>query len=249
MLMFLLIFEMIIICIIVLCHIMIEQKFNEIEKSTQIYTNKRAYRTKQSVAFIEDVIKRYQKYVSKKNQEPDLYSMIKSSLLKEYIGKFTFIGVSNVANKGKYIMWGIIILEVFIGFINNEVTSVQGIIVIISSLLLTIGIEIFIIIKAVEEKKEAIIILVEDYVLNMFPLQINTQIEIRNNTENGTLEDRQISEMISLKKSEEKDFSTVLVKGQNKKSQEKEINTIKRNIKKTLTEQDIAKFINNLSDL
>ena len=204
MLIFLLLFEIAIIFIIVLCHMMLEKKYKEIEKSIQIYTSKRAYRTKQSVAFIADILDRHEKYVNEEDQVTDLYSMIKSSLLKEYIGKFTFIGVNNVANKAKYIMWGIIILEMAIGFINNINTSLEGIIVIISSILLAIGVEIFIIVKALEEKKEAMIVLVEDYILNTYPLQTNNKTKVSNNKDERMLEEGQAKELILLKKAQKK---------------------------------------------
>ncbi len=249
MLIFLLLFEIAIIFIIVLCHIMLEKKYQEIEKSTQIYTSKRAYRTKRSIAFIADILKRYQKYISEEHQVPDLYSMIKSSLLKEYIGKFTFIGVNNVANKAKYIMWGIIVLEMAIGFINNITTSLEGIIVIISSILLAIGVEIFVIVKALEEKKEAMVVLVEDYILNTYPLQTNNQTKVNNSKEDKILEQEQVKELILLTKAQKIDFSNELVKNQNRKRQEKGISNSKENSKERLTEKDIVRFINNLSNL
>lgn len=248
MLIFLLLFEIAIIFIIVLCHMMLEKKYKEIEKSIQIYTSKRAYRTKQSVAFIADILDRHEKYVNEEDQVTDLYSMIKSSLLKEYIGKFTFIGVNNVANKAKYIMWGIIILEMAIGFINNINTSLEGIIVIISSILLAIGVEIFIIVKALEEKKEAMIVLVEDYILNTYPLQTNNKTKVSNNKDERMLEEGQAKELILLKKAQKKDFDTKPIKNCNKKKQEKEISVPQVKSKERLTEKDIAMFINHLSD-
>lgn len=249
MLVFLLLFEIAIILIIVLCHIMLEQKYKLIEKSTHIYTNKRAYRTQQSVAFVDDILKRYHQCSSQGNEALDLYSMIKSSLVKEYIGKFTFIGINNVAHKAKYIMWGIIALEMAIGYINNVATSLEGIVVIISSILLAIGVEIFILIKALEEKKEATIVLLEDYILNEYPLQVNKRVKNDHTKERKVLEEGQVKEIILLAKVQKKTSSPIALDNQKGKKEEKEDSSIKIASKEKLTEEDIIGFINNLNNL
>ena len=246
MLIFLLLFEIAIIFIIVLCHLMIERKYKEIERGTYIYTDKRAYRTKQSVAFVDDILKRYQQYTNAEDTDPDLYSMIKSSLLKEYIGKFTFIGVNNVANKAKYIMWGIITLELTIACINNIATSLEGIVISISSILLAIGVEIFTIVRALEEKKEATIVLVEDYILNTYPLQKNKQVT-GNDVSSVELEEGPAKEHSLLAKDQKKNISAMPLSTQQEENIEKKVGNQKERIKKQLTEKDIAKFINNLS--
>ena len=249
MLLFLLLFEIGIVLIIILSHIMLEKKYKEVEKSIQIYTSRRAYRTKQSIAFIDDIIKRHIEFVEQKNESPDLYSMIKSSLLREHIGKFTFIGVNNIAHKAKYIMWGIIVLEITIGCINNVAISLEGIVVIISSILLAIGVEIFIIIKALEEKKEATIVLVEDYILNAYPLQANKQTKTNNSKEQKSLEEGQAKELILLTKVQNKNSYSIVSENQKSNKREKKVSSGKSNLKEGLTEEDIIKFITNLNNL
>ena len=172
--------------------------------------------------------------------------MIKSSLLKEYIGKFTFIGVNNVANKAKYIMWGIITLERTIACINNIATSVEGIVISISSILLAIGVEIFTIVRALEEKKEATIVLVEDYILNTYPLQKNKQV-IGNDVSSVELEEGPAKEHSLLGEDQKKNISAMPLSTQQEENIEKKVGNQKERIKKQLTEKDIAKFINNLS--
>ena len=245
MLLFLLVFELILISVTVLCHIMIEKKYKEIERGASIYTDKRAYRTQSSVAFMDHILKRYQEYAMEEGEVPDLYSMIKANLLKEYIGKFTFIGVNNVANKAKYIMWGIIALELVIALINNITTSLEGIFVIASSILLTLGIEIYTIVKALEEKKEATIVLVEDYILNTYPLQINKQMNKQMKLYTSNKE-----KIVVEKITKEKGYAETT----QKEDSQKELVKTKKNDKKrkkkgemALTEKDIAKFIKNLN--
>lgn len=245
MLIFLLVFEVVIISITVLCHIMIEKKYKEIERGASIYTDKRAYRTQSSVAFMDYVLKRYQEYTIEEGGVPDLYSMIKVNLLKEYIGKFTFIGVNNVANKAKYIMWGIIALELVIALFNNIATSLEGIFVIVSSILLTIGIEIYTIVKALEEKKEATIVLVEDYILNTYPLQMNKQINKQMKLHTSKKE-KIVVEKITKgndypEKTQKEGSQIELVKSKKNDKKRKEKG------EKALTEKDIAQFINNLN--
>ncbi len=249
MLVFLLIFEIVIAFSIVLSHIMIGEKYKEIEKSTQFYMDKRTYRTEKRIAFTDDVIKKYLRFIEQRDELPDLYSMLKSSLLRSSIGKFTFIGVNNVANKAKYIMWGVIMLEMAIGFMNNTVTSLEGIIVIISSMLLAIGMEIFIIVKALEEKKEAIIVLVEDYVLNAYPLQTNKQEKVANMKEDKVLEEGQAKQLILLTQSQRVNSSTVLVEDQKRERKERKSDNIEVKQTEGLTEKDIIRFINNLNNL
>ena len=247
MLIFLLVFEVILISITVLCHIMIEKKYKEIERGASIYTDKRAYRTQSSVAFLDHVLKRYQEYTIEKGEVPDLYSMIKANLLREYIGKFTFVGVNNVANKAKYIMWGIIILEFAIALMNSITTSLEGIFVIASSILLAIGIEIYTIVKALEEKKEATIVLVEDYILNTYPLQMNKQINKQTKLHTSNKEKIVVETIIKgngyAEETQKEDSQKELVK--NKKNDKKR----KGKGEMELTEKDIAQFIKNLNKL
>ena len=241
MLIFLLVFEVIIISITVLCHIMIEKKHKEIERGASIYTDKRAYRTQSSVAFMDHVLKRYQEYTIEEGDVPDLYSMIKANLLKENIGKFTFIGVNNVANKAKYIMWGIVALELVIALFNNTTTSLEGIFVITSSILLAIGIEIYTIVKALEEKREATIVLVEDYILNTYPLQMNKQMKLHTSNKEKEAVEKATKEKVFLEKSQKEDSYKEVIK--NKKNEKKK----KEKGEMALTEKDIAQFINNLN--
>lgn len=247
MLLFLLIFELIIIVIITLSHKMLQKKYTEIEKSTYIYTNKRAYRTQKSVVFIDNIVKRYLGYIDKENEAPDLYSMIKSSLLKEYIGKFPFIAVNNVAHKAKHIMWGIVVLEMAIAYINNVATSLEGIVVIISSILLTIGIEIFIVINALEEKKETTIVFLEDYILNAYPLQMNNIVKSSHIKEEENSEENATKKLILL---EENKIKESRLKVDDKQKSVGDGNNKKRtNLEEGLTEKDIIEFIKHLNKI
>lgn len=253
MLICLLIFELMMIVVITLSHKMLQKKYKEIEKSTHIYMNKRAYRTQKSVVFIDNIVKKYLTYTEKENEVPDLYSMIKSSLLKEYIGRFPFTAVNNVAHKAKHIMWGIVVLEMAIAYINNVATSLEGIVVIISSILLTIGMEIFIVINALEEKKETTIVFLEDYILNAYPLQVNKSVKSDQRKAEKSSSDDITKKVVVLEESKikEPDLSKKahLTMEDKQKSIEHTNNKKRTVIEEGLTEKDIIEFIRHLNKI
>lgn len=263
MLIFLLISEILIAFIIILSHKMLKIKYAEIEKSTHIYMDKRAYRTQRSILFIDGITKRYLEYIKQQGELPDLYSMIKSSLLKEYIGKFPLTAVNNVAHKSKHIMWGVIILEMVIAYINNVAMSLEGIVVIISSILLTIAIEIFIIISSLEEKKEITIVIIEDYILNAYPLQaskvdksdiahkekmLSEESSIEESPAQKAPIEKQPKKEIALLNQEKKQDSTI---SNRQRTDNNEENNKKEEVndKTRLTEKDIASFIKHLNKI
>lgn len=171
MLIYLLLFEVILAALIILTVCMVEQKYKEISISLGLYKNNRAYKTQEKIAFIENIIEKYQVCKLQSEDQVDLESMIKSALGKEQIGKFTYIGVRSIALNGKHMMWAIIGLELLIVLLNKLGASLLVVSVMGGSILLTIFIEMFLIIRALDEKKEALITDVEDYVRNTYPIE------------------------------------------------------------------------------
>ena len=187
MLIVLFIFEIIIVGLTIFTTHMVEHKFKEIEMSLAMYCNKRTYKTRANIDFIESIINTYHKLVLSTDEEPDLESAIKRKLQNEYIGKFPYISVKNMAIKVRHMMWGILALEFIIAWINEEINSGQVIILITLSLLLTIMMAFYGIIRGVDEKSEALIDEVLHYVRNIYPLEQASTIGVAMPKQNNTI--------------------------------------------------------------
>ena len=173
MLITLFVFEIIIVGLTIFTTHMVEHKFKTIEMSLPMYHNKRTYKTKANMEFIESIVNIYQKLALDTDEEPDLESAIKRKLQHEYIGKFPYISVKNVAIKSRHLMWAILGLEFFIAWINQEAYTVQMVVLITASLLLTIIMAFYGIIRGLDERSEALIDEVIHYIRNVYPLENN----------------------------------------------------------------------------
>lgn len=171
MLIALFIFEIIIVGLTIFTTHMVEHKFKMIEMSLSMYCNKRTYKTKTNIDFIESIVTIYQKLILDSDEEPDLESAIRRKLQHEYIGKFPYISVKNMAIKVRHLMWAILGLEFMIAWINQEAYSGQVVILITTSLLLTIVMAFYGIIRSLDEKSEALIDEIIHYVRNIYPLE------------------------------------------------------------------------------
>ena len=174
MLIALFIFEIIIVGLTIFTTHMVEHKFQAIGASLSMYCNKRTYKTKANIDFIEAIMNTYQKLALDTDEEPDLESAIRRKLQHEYIGKFPYISVKNVAIKARHLMWAILGLEFIITWINQEANSGKTVILITASLLLTIIMAFYGIIRGIDEKSEALIDEVIHYVRNIYPLEYNS---------------------------------------------------------------------------
>lgn len=178
MLIALFVFEIIIVGLTILTTCMIEHKFKMIEMSLAMYCNKRTYKTRANIDFVESILHIYHKLTLDTDEEPDLESAIRRKLQHEYIGKFPYISVKNVAIKAKYLMWAVLGLEFMIAWINQEIYSGQMVILITMSLLLTIIMAFYGIIRGIDEKGEALIDEIIHYVRNIYPLEQSHTISV-----------------------------------------------------------------------
>lgn len=178
MLITLFVFEIIIVGLTILTTRMIEHKFKMIEISLAMYCNKRTYKTKANINFIESILNIYDKLILDVDEEPDLESAIKRKLQHEYIGKFPYMSVKNVATKAKRLMWAILSLEFIILWVNQEDYTGQMVILISISFLCTIIMEFYGIIKGINEKGEALIDEIIHYVRNIYPLEQSHTISV-----------------------------------------------------------------------
>ena len=168
-------FEIILIGLTMFTTRMVEHKFSSIEASLGMYCNKRTYKTKADIRFIEMMIEEYKRLCSDTDEEPELASAISLKLHKEYIGRFSYMSVMNIANKTKYLMWGIFVAEVLIAWINQEASKGRVLVIIFSSLLLTVMMCFYSIVKGLNEKQETLIDEVIHYIRNVYPMEIRKQ--------------------------------------------------------------------------
>lgn len=234
MLIALLVFEIILIGLTIFTTHMVEHKFESIHASLRMYCNKRTYKTKADIDFIETIINDYKRLCSETDEEPDLVSAISLKLHKEYIGRFTYIAIKNIAIKAKQLMWGIFAAEILIAYIDQTVSQSQTIIIVVSSLLLTIMMYFYGVIKGIEEKQEILIDEVTHYIRNVYPIEVMKQkreIERQENKLNKREEDNKIVAIRSLDKEQ---------KGTEKIKENKVSN------KSGLSAKDIAQLLKNL---
>lgn len=241
MLITLLVFEIILATLIIFTTSMVENKYKEIDQSLKLYANDRAYKTAQHIDFISRVIERYKVCLEDTDERPDIDSIVKNYFYKEYIGRFTYIGVKNVATKTYTIMWGGIFLEAAIALINKVTTQYETIVVIISSILLVMLIQVFTVVKGLEEKKEALFISIEDYVLHTYPLKERKKVE---HEEVIKLKSKVQRLETQLNEAELKEKSSLVdeeMNEQTKENQERELE--EETSTSQLSAQDIEKFI------
>lgn len=150
---------------------MISNKFKNIEASLDVYGSSRVYKTQADIDFIEKVLMRYKEGIENIGEEVDLESIIRAVLYKEYIGKFPFLSIKNIAAKVTRLMWGMIVIEGVVAATDKSINAAPTIIMITTSILITILIEMFKFIKGIEEEKDTIIALVQDYIVNIYPAE------------------------------------------------------------------------------
>lgn len=172
MLIALVVFDIIIIGLTILTTEMVEHKFRSIRNSLSVYCNRRAYKTKSNIDFIESAISEYKRLCSDTDEEPDLVNIINIKLHKECIGKFSYDTIKNMAIKTRHMMWGILGMEVIITWINEDFNGRYTLPTIFGSLLLTIIMCLYGIIKGVHEKQEILIDEVVHYIRNVYPSEV-----------------------------------------------------------------------------
>ncbi len=183
MLITLFVFEIILTIAIVFTTCMVEHKFKTIEESLEMFTNHKAYATETRIAFIETIVNRYRKCMDNVETEIDIDGIIKSQLSKEYIGKFPYVSVKNIATKLKYVMWGSVILELLIVIANKEGATLRTIIIISISAFLTISMEFYTIIRGLNEQSDNLIAEISNHVINVYPVKKkqNKKVQVKGN--------------------------------------------------------------------
>ncbi len=238
MLIFLLTFQTIVLCICILSHKMIEKRYKDIEESIIILNDSKAYRTEDKVCFIRDIIDRYRSYEnigndSMQGKNVELKNMIQVDLLNSKIGKFDFIGVYNIATKIKILMRYSVLIEVLILYVNSELQSEKGIIVLIMGIGLAILTEIIVIIKALESRQESLILTIEEYILYKYKIELNSKEKVRAKNKN-----------IDSKNIDSKNIDQDEI-GINKEYSDAKLDDIEEEIKDNLNDKKFKSKVNN----
>ena len=150
---------------------MIEHKFKTIQRGLDMYYNKRAYRTKANIEFIESIINEYDRLCHDTDEEPDLPSAINIKLHKECIGRFSYDSIKNIALNTRHMMWGIAGLQSLITWMNEGFNERYTLGMLFASLLITIVMCLYGIIKGITEKEEMLIDEITHYIKNVYPIE------------------------------------------------------------------------------
>ena len=153
---------------------MLQNHFSKLSKSVDIYLNPKAYKPESEIAFIRDLIEKYKyAYEAGENEHIEVETMIQNAFYKLRIGKFSYTTIQNMALKCKFIMWGILFIQVCIEILSNTPgKSISNFIFIIASTVLCIMIALMSILKNVVEQREQFFIKVQDFIVNIYPTQM-----------------------------------------------------------------------------
>lgn len=158
---------------------MLQNHFNKIQESMDIYLDTKAYKTDSKIKFISRVLNQYQKLSQESMNEArlappiDVEVMTYKVLYEEKIGKFSYLSVQRIANKGKVLMWGVLILQIGLEVLGERPgESIEDFIFIIASTFLCMIITLIGIIRNVGDLQKQLVIKVHDYVVNTYPVNL-----------------------------------------------------------------------------
>lgn len=153
---------------------MLQNHFSKIEKSIQTYLNPKAYKPESEVAFIRDLIEKYQKsYEAHEDANIDVESMIQVAFYKEKVGKFSYAMVQNIAVKSRLVMWVILFMQITLEILSTRPgQSISNFILIVMSTVLCIMTTFLGIFKNVAEEREQLFIKLQDFIINTYPTEM-----------------------------------------------------------------------------
>lgn len=168
--------------IILLATSMIQNHFKRIDRSMEIYADKKIYKSRSDTLFLDILLEKYKLIVGyNKNSNVDMAMMIHKAFCEAYIGRFKYTKVQSIANKGKIVMWGMLIIQIGLELLKGvEAYSKIGFILIIANSLLCMLITLIGVIKGILEERERLTIKLADYIVNTYPAEIEWQREQKN---------------------------------------------------------------------
>ncbi|MDA3730479.1 hypothetical protein PBV87_03025 [Niameybacter massiliensis] len=153
---------------------MLQNHFEKINKSIQVYLNPKAYKTESEIDFIRNLIDKYQRVFEAQNGENiEVETMVQNAFYEKRIGRFSYITIQNIALKSKLVMWGALSIQVFIEILSKSPgSSIKNFIFIIASTILCLIISLMGVIKNIVEEREQLFIKIQDFMINTYPSEM-----------------------------------------------------------------------------
>ncbi|WP_053982477.1 hypothetical protein [Niameybacter massiliensis] len=153
---------------------MLQNHFEKINKSIQVYLNPKAYKTESEIDFIRNLIDKYQRVFEAQNGENiEVETMVQNAFYEKRIGRFSYITIQNIALKSKLVMWGVLSIQVFIEILSKSPgSSIKNFIFIIASTILCLIISLMGVIKNIVEEREQLFIKIQDFMINTYPSEM-----------------------------------------------------------------------------
>lgn len=158
--------------VVLLSTSMLQNHFRKIEHSMEVYNNAKCYKPESQISFLIKVIERYKEVRAVEADMMNVEAMITNTLYEEKIGHFSFLKVYSIATKGKVLLWGVLVGQVVIELIiNNGSGTLADFSFIIANTILCMVITLAQIMKAIADKKEHLIVKINDYIINIDPAE------------------------------------------------------------------------------
>jgi hypothetical protein len=159
--------------VILLTTSMLQNHFARIEKSIRMYNDPKGYETKTETSFLYKLVQKYKALTIQGPEKIDVEAMIASSFYEEKIGKFPYIKVQSIALEGKFIMWIILVLQIGFEILGqNPGQSIRHFIYIVASTFLCMLITLIGVIKSIADQRDQMLIKVQDYLSNTYPIEV-----------------------------------------------------------------------------
>lgn len=173
---------------------MIQNHFKKIDRSIQIYTDKKVYKSKSDIYFLASLLEKY-KLISQYNKhDVDIMVMVTKTFYEEQIGRFKYTKVQSIATKGKVIMWGVLASQMGVQLLRGTITySEISFIMIIANSIICMLVALVGVIKSIPEEREKLFIKLEDYIVNIYPAEIEWQ-DNKNNIKELEIKLRELEE-------------------------------------------------------
>lgn len=148
---------------------MVDNRFKIIRKSLDQLSSKRTYKTESQLGFIESIITTYNRIKAQTNREPDLEMAIRRQLNHESIGAFNYVTINRIATNIKFVSWGLTALQLILCIFHDH--SLNGLLMFIAGLLVTVGITLFTVIAGLNDKADALTDDIIYYVSSVYPFE------------------------------------------------------------------------------
>ncbi|OON99296.1 MAG: hypothetical protein ATN35_13345 [Epulopiscium sp. Nele67-Bin004] len=146
---------------------MISTYFDKVQKSVEIYTDDGIYKIGSETEFLRNLITNYKESVDINENVKNLEGYIKKRFNKDFIGAFSYQTVEKCVLNIRWVMVTILTAQIILYIISQ---SIQQNAVILNVFLCIVMSSIFAI-KDISKKKLALIVLLEDYLLNGYDLE------------------------------------------------------------------------------